>query len=359
MCSSDLFFRGLVDVLTNGCAPRSKTTCQFLQASLFPNPIWALVGVAGVVGWCFMWRDTRTRHLGAVCILSASISLAHFAATQKLPYARTCGYFLPLVTLGATHLAELGLRRVADRLQPILVGAAVIGIALLVMIQHATLRSAVSELVGYKQGLQHEFVNERPYITSLDQDQGWTRLRHVPPWYLTVFDSLDRIETATHLGFLVTVGDPRSMSWAGGANWPKVELPDRVLEVSPAAVRDVQDERPPTRFPALIVWVLAPDRQEIRNELLRAAFDGLNVDRVVHRRILFTKWEFVNQVYALELLIKNPADYQEALEALRRGRDTLRSKALLIEPTGGDRPPLADESDRSVARAPSSAHLGR
>ena len=81
--------------------------------------------------------------------------------------------------------------------------------------------------------------------------------------------------------------------------------------------------------------MLAPDRQEIRNELLRAALDGLNVDHQLHRRILLTKWEFVNQVYAVELLIKNPADYQEAQKALRRGRDTLRGNAVIIEPTGG------------------------
>jgi hypothetical protein len=313
------FFRGLMGVLTY----------------LFPNSIWAIVGVAGVVGWYFMWRDPRTRHLGTVCILSVGISLAHFVVAQKLPYARTCGYFLPLVTLGATHLTELGLRRVADRLQPTLAAAAVIGVSLLVMLQHGTLRSAVSELVGYKQRLQHEFVNDRPYITTLDQDQGWLRIRHVPPWYLTVFDPLDRIATATHLAFLIAPGDPRSTSWAGEASWPKIELPDRVLQFSPAAVRAVQDGPPPTRFPALIVWVLAPDREEIRNELLNAAFDGLNVERELQRRIFFAKWEFANQVYALEILIKNPADYREALEALRRGRDTLRGKALLIEPTGG------------------------
>jgi hypothetical protein len=311
------FFRGLVDVLTY----------------LFPNPIWALVGIAGVVGWYFMWRDTRTRHLGAVCILSVGISLAHFMVAQKLPYARTCGYFLPLVTLGATHLAELGLRRVADRLQPTLAAAAVIGVGLLVMLQHGTLRSAVSQLVGYKQQLQHEFVNDRPYITTRE-DQGWVRIQHVPRWYLTVFDPLDRIANATHLAFLIAPEDPHSTSWAGEASWPKIKLPDRVLQFSPAAARAIQDGLPPTRFPALIVWVLAPDREEIRNELLNAAFDGLNVERSLERRILLTKWEFVNQVYALEILIKNPADYREALEALRRGRDTLRGKALLIEPTG-------------------------
>jgi hypothetical protein len=313
------FFRNLMDVLRY----------------LFPNAVWGVIGAAGVVGWYFMWLDTRTRHLGVVCILSAGISLAHFLAAQKLPYARTCGYLLPLVTLGATHLAELGLRRVTDRLQPILAGAAVVGVGLMAIVQHANLRGAVSELVGYKQALQHEFVNDRPYITSLDPDQGWTRLRHVPPWYLTVYDSPDHITTATHLAFLVTPGDPRSTSWTGGASWPQVKIPDRLLQVSPAAVRPVQDERPPTRFPALIVWVLAPDRAEIRNELMHAAFDGLNIDRQEHRRTLLTKWEFVNQVYALELLIKNPADYQQALEALRRGRDTLRGKALLIESTGG------------------------
>jgi hypothetical protein len=302
---------------------------------LFPNAVWGVVGAAGVVGWYFMWHDPRTRHLGAVCILSASISLAHFLVAQKLPYARTCGYLLPLVTLGATHLAELGFRRVTDRLHPVLAGAAVVGVGLMAMVQHANLRSATSELIGYKQALQHEFVDDRPYITSFDLDQGWTRLRHVPSWYLTVFDSTDRIATATHLGFLVTPGDPRSTSWAGEATWPKVKMADRELQVTPAAVRAAQDDRPPTRFPALIVWVLAPDRDEIRNELMHATFDGLNVDRQQHRRTLLTKWEFVNQVYALELLIKNPADYQQALEALRRGRDTLRGKTLIIEPTGG------------------------
>ncbi len=313
------FFRGLASVLTY----------------LFPNAAWALVGIAGVIGWCFLCLNARTRHLGVVCVLSASISLAHFGVAQKLPYARTCGYFLPLVTLGAGYLAELVLRRVADHLKPIVTGAAVIGVSLLVLLQHATLRSSVSELVGYKQRLQHEFVNDRPYVTTLDPDDGWTRIGHVPSRYLTVFDRLDQIVNATHLAFLVNQKDSRSRSWAGEASWPKLDLPDRVLQFSPATVRLVQDGPAPTRFPALIVWVLAPDREEIRNELLRAAFDGLNVKRVISRRILLTKWEFVNQVYALEILIKNPEDYQEALEALRRGRNTLRGHALLIEPTGG------------------------
>jgi len=143
------FFRRLMDVLSY----------------LFPNAVWELVGVAGLVGWYFMWRASRTRHLGAVCILTAGISLAHFLAAQKLPYGRTCGYLLPLVTLGAMHLTELGLRHGANRLQPILAGAAAVGVGLL----HANLRSAVSELVGYKQGLQHEFVNDRPYLTTFDQ----------------------------------------------------------------------------------------------------------------------------------------------------------------------------------------------
>jgi hypothetical protein len=313
------FFRSLMDVLLD----------------LFPNAVWGVIGAAGIVGWYLMLHDPQTRHLGVVSILSASISLAHFLVAQKLPYARTCGYLLPLVTLGATYLAELAFRRVTDRLRPILTGAAVVGVGLMAMVQHANLRSAVSELIGYKQALQHEFVNDRPYITAFDLDQGWTRLRQVPPWYLTVFDSPDRIATATHLAFLVTPGDPRSTSWTAEVTWPKVKMADRLLQFTPAAVRAVQDERPPTRFPALIVWVLAPDREEIRNELMHAAFDGLNVDRLQHRRTLLTKWEFVNQVYALELLIKNPANYQQALEALRRGRDTLRGKALIIEPTGG------------------------
>jgi len=310
--------------------PRAMDVLSYL----FPNPAWGLVGLAGVVGCYFMWRDTRTRHLGAVCLFTVGISLAHFVAAQKLPYGRTCGYFLPLVTLGATHLAELGLRRVADRVRPILTGASVVVAGLLVMLQHANLRSAASELVEFKRGLQHELVNDRPYITSFDRDQGWSRLVHVPPWYLTVFNRLDRIATATHLAFLVTPGDPRSTSWAGAASWPEIKLSDRLLQVSPATVDAVHDEHPPTRFPALIIWVLAPDRPEIRNELLRAAFDGLNVDQQVHRRILLAKWEFVTQVYAVEFLIKNPSDYHEALEALRRGRDTLRGRTLLIEPTG-------------------------
>jgi hypothetical protein len=129
---------------------------------------------------------------------------------------------VPLVTLGTTHLTELGRRQVADRLQPILAGAAVVG--LLVMVQHANPRSGVSELVGYKQGLQREFVNGRPYLTTFDQDLGWVHVREAPPWYLTVYDDLDRIATATHLAFLVNPGDPHSTRWAGEASWPNVKM---------------------------------------------------------------------------------------------------------------------------------------
>src|SRR5262249_46740417 len=50
--------------------PRSMDVLRYL----FPNPIWGIVALAGVVGWYFMWRNPGTRHLGAVCILSVVVS---------------------------------------------------------------------------------------------------------------------------------------------------------------------------------------------------------------------------------------------------------------------------------------------
>src|SRR5262249_51667287 len=75
---------------------------------------WALVGLAGVAGCVRLWRHAPTGYLGLVGLLTLGVSLIHFVGTRKLPYARTCGFFLPILVLGATHLVEAGLRRTAE-----------------------------------------------------------------------------------------------------------------------------------------------------------------------------------------------------------------------------------------------------
>ncbi|QDU37072.1 hypothetical protein Mal4_13750 [Maioricimonas rarisocia] len=73
---------------------------------LFPGPVGMVVFVAGAAGLLLMPFRRADRSLGLLALAVVAVSLLHFWGTHKLPYARTCGYILPLAIAGLAFLVE-------------------------------------------------------------------------------------------------------------------------------------------------------------------------------------------------------------------------------------------------------------
>jgi hypothetical protein len=73
---------------------------------LFPGPAAKALAVFGAAGLLTLIAGRRDRFLFALVVLLFVVNLAHFLLTGKLPYARTMGYFIPVLLLGAAYLVE-------------------------------------------------------------------------------------------------------------------------------------------------------------------------------------------------------------------------------------------------------------
>ena len=299
---------------------------------LLPNARWMTIGVAGAWGWILMTRRPATRPLGLACLLTLLVSAVHFLLARKFPYARTCGYFLPLLILGVTHVVERLLDSRPERQRAWLQLAVLAGAGALVISQHLELREQGSVLARFRGDLRARPVSGRPYATAGLRD-AWIRYQHLPANYLNAFDSLDLVAEATQLGFLTRPNDDPTPR-LGAARWPVVPAGDMQLRMVPAAASRVLGAPPPRQYPVVVLWVLAPDRPELRNELLHEVLRSLETRWQKFNRQVFNKLEFSNQVYSVEFAVQNPAEYAQVKGAIERAKPTLGGDAVVIEPTG-------------------------
>ncbi|MFG0336104.1 MAG: hypothetical protein ACF8TS_22320, partial [Maioricimonas sp. JB049] len=77
-----------------------------IGGNLFPGLVGTVILSAGAAGLLLMPLRRADRTLGLLALAVLAVSLLHFWGTQKLPYARTCGYILPLAIVGLAFLVE-------------------------------------------------------------------------------------------------------------------------------------------------------------------------------------------------------------------------------------------------------------
>ena len=195
------------------------------------------------------------------------------------------------------------------------------------------MRRAQSFLVGYREDLGSHPAPGRPYVVTT-RDEAYVRFRHLPPNYLTAYDKPETITEATQLGFMLRPQDARA-TWAGVPGWPTTPAGDMQLRMVPATARHLQAESPPERYPAVIVWFLAPDRPEIHNELLNNALSAVPLNWQRHHRKVFNKLEFSNQVYSVEFMIGNRQEYDQAVGVMEKGDKRLEATRSSLSPPPG------------------------
>lgn len=76
---------------------------------LFPSWVWLGVLAGGAAGTVAMGWSKPYRGIAFLTGLVLLVNLVHFALTKRCPYPRVCGYFLPLVVIGAAHLLQRGM----------------------------------------------------------------------------------------------------------------------------------------------------------------------------------------------------------------------------------------------------------
>ncbi|CAK8992834.1 Uncharacterized protein SCF082_LOCUS3237 [Durusdinium trenchii] len=73
---------------------------------LFAGPAAVAIALLGIVGCVLMVRRREHRTLAVIAICTLIVSLLHFVGIQRLPYARTCAYTLPLACIGTAYAIE-------------------------------------------------------------------------------------------------------------------------------------------------------------------------------------------------------------------------------------------------------------
>jgi hypothetical protein len=77
-----------------------------IVAEQLPGVGWLAFGLLGVSGLIALCKSPSYALIGRIGFSTYAVSLTHFALTHRYPYARSTGYLLPLLLLGAGYLVE-------------------------------------------------------------------------------------------------------------------------------------------------------------------------------------------------------------------------------------------------------------
>src|SRR6185312_73165 len=176
---------------------------------LFPSWVWLGLLAGGSAGTVLMGLGRKYRAFAFLVGLVLLVDSVHFALTKRCPYPRVCGYFLPLVVVGAAHLLQRGMLAVQNGWWSIPVLGALA--ALLIGPGSATRESIAPIDSGVGDGVPPGGV----YAVVADFDYVVTK--HLPTRWLSHQDSFSPEE----IRFLALVGepdaDPHVTAWRVGS----------------------------------------------------------------------------------------------------------------------------------------------
>lgn len=301
------------------------STAQQIVAYLFPTLLWKIMGCAGMIGAVGMLFSSSAtyRFLGILTCLTVGLSLLHFALTQKFPYARTCGYILPLLWLGSAFMAESTLRLIAPTWLKRLTCMALYSVLLV---------SAVPAMIRDVQALDQSYITEflqvleqahhastEPPLVLLPEGPSYILKKHLPPTWLAHEMSLQPRERARL--FVLTYGSQRSIAMQMGRSahpvrqavqWP-MHLPMvtagryGLLRFTGQIVRLERVERPAQ---ALTIWYPNPEQLGFAVQPVYNLLAQSGVPYISRQRFLYTKLDFFSQLYAIELLANSEDEFE-------------------------------------------------
>lgn len=296
---------------------------------LFPTTSMQIVGCIGAVGFCGFTINRKTRPFGIICIAVIGISLIHFILTKKVPYARTCGYVLPLVLLGFGWSVEGVLTRLHKPAKAI--GHAVV-VFMLISLSLAGIKGKRSVDAAPETRLRDEIqqINtfEHPYV-FVDHVDSYIVIRHLPPAMLTAQDDVD---TFSAIDGLVLLGQKNTVHGTPAASWPQVSVADWKASSQRASAKRLLATTQPIAYPVILHWKPNPEKMGLRNQRFYEALGDERGLLFKHYRPRFMKLEFSMGIYAAEFLITNQEDFIRVRDQLYKPENPLGQIIWLIEP---------------------------
>ena len=330
---------------------------------LFPGPVGIAVLVAGAAGLLLMLFRRADRTMGLVGLAVIAVSLLHFWGTHKLPYARTCGYILPLGIVGMAFLVE----RIcwAINWTPLRIAtltgvlAATAGMAWQTTGTGHWDHDALAELA--EQCLP---ADEAVYAILPAGNEYWFA-KYLPAAWLTAGDHVPEDQPIRQIALWVDEADDWSVPTDFGTTarlpelWRSATAPVSqigrtyrivTLPVQPITADDLPRESLQT--PVVALWTPDPSRLGLSGE----GIAGLLQDRPVPalRRIhrVPAKLDFFGQLNAIEFLALTSQDRQQLADILSEGLETFGGQVRLWSVTPADSETIS-AGGGSVAQLPS------
>lgn len=315
--------------------------------SLFSTPGWKLFALCGVLGLGLLFFTGRQRFLTALVVLTLAVNLAHFALGKKLPHDRVCGYFLPLVLLGAAYLVEAAVRAAGSRSGKLATGAAFAAPTVLLILFSprpslenvpltARLKLAEKVLPTAKQPTYMLLGRSWDFVPALYGPRAWRCVETVSPGMdlqVCLFTKFDDKK-----GWAVDVSAGKNR----GAHWRTLAWETRTHASVPEAwpydlVRIVGKTYPlsdeagtPER--ALVFWYPDVARLGINGQPQRDYVDDCQLKYLTRHGRFQAKLDVYSNLECF-IFIAEPQEYHKVAQAVQEGIRRFGGRAVVFVPT--------------------------
>ncbi len=306
------------------------TSSKLIFYYLFPNGLSLVFPILGIAGLLLLARSQEHRWLAFVFASVFVTSLMHFWASSKLPYARTCGYLLVPILLSAAFALESVHRKASPKILRWLVSCVAVAFTLLFSWQSASapLNPGVSRFLARFAAVQ-EVLGESSCYAILPQPASYLISKNLPENWLTGFD---RVDANTDIRQVVDLRhDP--------------ENDHRVYATTSKHVRSLYPvlntaQEPETRdlsegTAVLFIWYPNRDRLGISDDAIRRHFSDFQIAPVTRKRRFSAKLDFYHQLWAVEWIARNQADWERSHRLIEAGAEQFEGilVSLTLDPT--------------------------
>ena len=324
------------------------TQCSGIVHYLFPSTAWVLFAGLGTVGIGALTWSRRFRFLGFLSIVTILISVMHSLLTKKLPYARTCGYFLPLVLFGAAYLIErfiLLRASILYRSFAFCLVAVLAGILIWQSLRQGPAPDAFA--VDMRACRLANAEKEKSFVYAvLPPRVDYQMSKYLPMNWCTSEDNVFSDGSINRVAFLVKASNPLTMEVQFGCDEMLKTLTLPCLgHAATAAVGpyrlvqwDVRTEpfassRPyPGKSPILILWYPDTQRLGLSGEDVIKLLQSAQIPYLRRNHRFPTKLDFYSQLYALEFMANCETEWTKIVNTIKRGQSRFGGHALFLVP---------------------------
>lgn len=313
-------------------------------ALLLPSPVWMSFGVCGILGLIAMAFSREARWLAAISGVTIAVSLGHFWLAARLPYARTCGYVLPLVVLGAAYLYQTVYAMLPRGGRPILVFGTVLYTCLFAWEPATRGESEFIDYAGQFRAVAERMNADRSELVYvLTPPEDYALAKTLPERWLTANDGVSSGSAKARLILFSTCDDPVSLvvQKGRGEELLRSGLPGSVIgvvgryhlmECRVNTTTFVPGKSFPTAGLVAAVWYPDPMRLGVSGEAVMDLLDQHQTPFLRRNRRFPAKLDFYSQLHAIELVASSPAEWGMVQRALDAGLERFGGRVVVLVP---------------------------